>query len=175
MQKLEVRFEWGDGQRVVGTLAAQGRRIYFEYDAAFLASALTLSPFKLPPRPGLFEHTERDFAAVFGVFNDSLPDGWGLLLMDREFRKRGLDPGTLTPLDRLAYIGTRGMGALTYHPPATAGDDDRELGIVKNFSYLMGRDGCVAPHPRLRPGGLGRTRRTAHDGRRRRGRTSLRA
>jgi serine/threonine-protein kinase HipA len=66
---------------------------------------------------------------VFGAFNDSLPDGWGLLLMDREFRKRGLDPGTLSPLDRLAYIGTRGMGALTYHPPTAAEEDDQRLAI----------------------------------------------
>jgi serine/threonine-protein kinase HipA len=129
MRRVEVRLDWGDGQRVVGTLAEQERRIYFEYDAGFLRSPLPLSPFKLPPRPGLFEHTERDFAAVFGVFNDSLPDGWGLLLMDREFRRQGLDPRALTPLDRLAYIGTRGMGALTYHPPAAAGEEDQGLGI----------------------------------------------
>jgi serine/threonine-protein kinase HipA len=129
MRRVEVRLDWGDGQHVVGTLAEQERRIYFEYDAGFLRSPLPLSPFKLPPRPGLFEHTERDFAAVFGVFSDSLPDGWGLLLMDREFRKQGLDPRALTPLDRLAYIGTRGMGALTYHPPAAAGEEDQGLGI----------------------------------------------
>ncbi|HEX8359752.1 MAG TPA: type II toxin-antitoxin system HipA family toxin [Longimicrobium sp.] len=129
MRKVEARLDWGDEQRVVGTLAEHERRIYFEYDAGFLRSGLPVSPIKLPPRPGLFEHTERDFAAVFGVFNDSLPDGWGLLLMDREFRKRGLDPRALTPLDRLAYIGTRGMGALTYHPPAEGAEEDEGLGI----------------------------------------------
>lgn len=129
MRRLEVRLDRGDGQRVVGTLAEHERRIYFEYDAGFLDSALPISPFKLPLREGLFEHTERDFATVFGVFNDSLPDGWGLLLMDREFRKRGLDPATLTPLDRLAYIGTRGMGALTYHPPTAVKEEERGLAI----------------------------------------------
>lgn len=118
MRKLEVRLDWGDERVVVGTLAEQDRRIYFEYDAAFVRAPLSISPFKLPVRPGVFEHTERDFAEIFGVFNDSVPDGWGLLLMDREFRKRGRDPVTVSPLDRLAYIGTRGTGALTYHPPA---------------------------------------------------------
>ncbi|HEY0171572.1 MAG TPA: type II toxin-antitoxin system HipA family toxin, partial [Pyrinomonadaceae bacterium] len=101
---------------------------YFEYDSAFIAKSLPISPFKLPVRPGVFEHREREFGDVFGVFNDSLPDGWGLLLMDREFRKRGHDPAGLSVMDRLAYIGTRGMGALTYHPPA-ATDDEGELPI----------------------------------------------
>jgi serine/threonine-protein kinase HipA len=124
MRRLEARLDWGDEQVVVGTLAEHGRRIYFEYDAGFLDAALPISPFKLPVRAGLFEHVDRDFAEVFGVFNDSLPDGWGLLLMDREFRQRGIDPATVSVLDRLAYIGTRGMGALTYHPPAAAADDE---------------------------------------------------
>jgi len=124
MRRLEVRLHWGDEHVVVGTLAEQDRRLYFEYDGDFVATPLPISPFKLPVRPGLFEHGERDFAPVFGVFSDSLPDEWGLLLMDREFRKRELATATLSVLDRLAYIGTRGMGALTYHPPATAGEDE---------------------------------------------------
>jgi serine/threonine-protein kinase HipA len=123
MRKLEVRLDWGDEQVLVGTLAEQKGRIYFEYDAAFLESGLPISPFKLPLRAGLFEHVDREFAEVFGAFNDSLPDGWGLLLMDREFRKQGLRPASVSVLDRLAYIGTRGMGALTYHPPTPAAEE----------------------------------------------------
>jgi serine/threonine-protein kinase HipA len=126
MRRLEVRLDWGDEQIPVGTLAEQEHRVYFEYAPGFLAKPLPISPFKLPPRRELFEHAEREFAQLFGVFNDSLPDGWGLLLMDREFRKQGVrNP---SPLDRLAYIGTRGMGALTYHPAAT-GDEDERLRI----------------------------------------------
>ncbi|MBD0319814.1 MAG: type II toxin-antitoxin system HipA family toxin [Gemmatimonadetes bacterium] len=128
MRKLEVRLDWGDEELVVGTLAEQERRVYFEYDAGFLRSPLPISPFKLPPNPGLSEHADRAFAGVFGAFADSLPDGWGLLLMDRQFRSQGLDPRTLTALDRLAYIGTRGMGALTYHPPAGT-EEEQELRI----------------------------------------------
>jgi len=124
MRKLEVRLDWGDQQVVVGTLAEHERRIYFEYAAAFLDAPLPISPFKLPVRPGLFEHAERDFAEVFGVFHDSLPDGWGLVLMDREFKKRGWDTARVSVLDRLAYIGTRGMGALTYHPPTAVSEEE---------------------------------------------------
>ncbi len=124
MRKLEVRLDWGDERVVVGTLAERDRRIYFEYAQDFIRNPLPISPFKLPVRPGLFEHTELEFSKVFGAFNDSLPDGWGLLLMDRVFRKQGLDPARVSVLDRLAYIGRRGMGALTYHPPAADGGDE---------------------------------------------------
>lgn len=120
MRRLEVRLDWGDEARVVGTLAERDRRIFFEYASDFIADPLPISPFKLPVRPDLFQHEDPEFSAVFGVFNDSLPDGWGLLLMDRTFRKQGLDPAYTSVLDRLAYIGERGMGALTYHPPEPA-------------------------------------------------------
>lgn len=106
-----------DDLLTVGTLAEQGRRIYFEYDAAFLDRGLELSPFKLPTSPGLIEHADLAFGPLPGVFDDSLPDGWGLLLMERHFRRRGVDPAALSPLERLAFLGTRTMGALTYHPP----------------------------------------------------------
>lgn len=123
MRKLQVRLDWGDEQVEVGTLAERDRRLYFEYAPGFIDAPLPISPFKLPVKPGLFEHEEREFSEVFGVFNDSLPDGWGLLLMDRVFRKQGLNPARTSVLDRLAYIGERGMGALTYHP-ATANAED---------------------------------------------------
>jgi len=124
MRKLEVRLTQGPGQeRVVGRLAEVGsrpaaRRMVFEYDPDFLRRTLWLSPFKLPPQPGLIEHHDRDFGPVFGLFDDSLPDGWGLLLMDRFFRQRGSALAEVPVLDRLAYLGTRTMGALTYHPPS---------------------------------------------------------
>lgn len=118
MKKLTVQLRKSpDDTLTVGQLADADRRIYFEYDTDFLRRGLHLSPFKWPLRPGLFEHVERNFGPLPGLFDDSLPDGWGLLLMDRLFRKRGLELPSISPLDRLAYIGTRGMGALTYHPP----------------------------------------------------------
>lgn len=128
MKKLEVRLRREPGQeRVVGHLAEIGPRpaggaargqLVFEYDATFLRDPLWLSPFKLPPQSGLIEHRDRAFGPLLGLFDDSLPDGWGLLLMDRFFRQRGAALAEVSVLDRLAYLGTRTMGALTYHPPA---------------------------------------------------------
>ena len=51
-----------------------------------------------------------------GFLADSLPDSWGRLLLDRQLRKRGVDPATLSGLDRLAVVGRRGPGALDYGP-----------------------------------------------------------
>ena len=130
MRKLTVRLTRSPGEELtVGQLAEDGRRIYFAYAAAFLETAIELSPFKLPARPGLTEHLDRSFGPLPGLFDDSLPDGWGLLLMDRHFRRQGLDPAALSPLDRLAYLGTRTMGALTYHPPLAAERDEQLLDL----------------------------------------------
>ena len=128
MKKLEVRLNRGPGdQRVVGQLAEDDRQIYFEYDPAFLAEPLWLSPFKLPPNPGLHRHCDRAFGPIFGLFDDSLPDGWGLLLMDRFLRQQGSILAEVSPLDRLAFLGTRTMGALTYHPPTDPAERDPRL------------------------------------------------
>ncbi len=128
MKKLDVRLSRGPGDgRLVGTLADDRGRVYFQYDADFLATGLNLSPFRLPLEPGLFEHADRDFGPLPGLFDDSLPDGWGLLLMDRHFRSRGLNLAEISPLDRLSWLGTRTMGALTYHPPADREDIDSSV------------------------------------------------
>jgi serine/threonine-protein kinase HipA len=125
MKKLEVRFtrQPGEEQRV-GQLAEDRRRLYFEYDAEFLATGLNLSPFRIPFEAGLFEHTDRGFGPLPGLFDDSLPDGWGLLLMDRDLQTRRWDPAGVSVLDRLAWVGTHTMGALTYHPPVERAGGD---------------------------------------------------
>jgi serine/threonine-protein kinase HipA len=128
MKKLEVCFTRSPGDsQPVGTLAEDRGRVYFEYAAEFLATGLNLSPFRLPFEPGLFEHRDREFGPLPGVFDDSLPDGWGLLLMDRHFRTLGRNLAEISPLDRLAWLGTRTMGALTYHPPAKRDDSDASV------------------------------------------------
>ena len=151
-------FPGGDPRgRLVGTLAEAERRLYFEYDAEFLEDPLWLSPFKLPPEPGLHEHRDLAFGPLFGLFDDSLPDGWGLLLMDRYFRRQGVALDAVSPLDRLAYLGMRTMGALSYTPPAEVADmDSRALGLqdMAREAYLVldGKGEDVLPQL-LRAGG----------------------
>lgn len=113
LRKLQVSF----AGREVGVLAeTPAREIYFEYDAEWQARGFALSPYHLPLAPGLHRERTGIFGGLFGVFDDSLPDGWGLLLMDRFFQSKGRRPEELSPMDRLAYIGHGGMGALDYRP-----------------------------------------------------------
>ena len=100
----------------VGRLALRDRRIWFQYDPSFIARQLQLSPFKLPLKSDIVTSESPLFDGLFGLFNDSLPDGWGRLLLDRSLRAIGIAPETLTVLDRLAQVGRHGMGALMYEP-----------------------------------------------------------
>jgi len=100
----------------VGQLAHVKEGVFFEYTDDFVDSKIEISPFRLPLRHGVYEDKERVFHGLPGVFYDSLPDGWGMLLMDRFFRQKGVDPFSLSHLQRLAYIGNRAMGALSYEP-----------------------------------------------------------
>lgn len=102
----------------VGRLALENRKVVFEYDASFIATGLELSPFKLPNKPGVTASDDFVFDGLFGVFNDSLPDGWGHLLLDRALIKHKINPGSLSVLDRLCFVGSQGMGALVYEPEA---------------------------------------------------------
>lgn len=115
--RLKAFFEPEEGRRqLVGTLLRQGRELLFEYDAGFLETGLELSPFKLPLRPGVFRGDPARFEGLMGLFDDSLPDGWGRLLIDRRTQKSGLSGAQLGPLDRLSKVGSRTMGALVYEP-----------------------------------------------------------
>ena len=101
----------------------QRRVAVFEPDPQAMARQLPLSPHGLPLVPGLKAGDPAEFGGLHGIFADSLPDGWGTLLVDREAEARGLRRSDLTPVDRLAITGTAGMGALTYRPEAEAGGD----------------------------------------------------
>ena len=81
---------------LMGRLILHDRKIIFEYDTDFLQSGLELSPFKLPLQSGLIECRDNLFEGLFGVFNDSLPDGWGRLLIDRKLMTLGINPASLT-------------------------------------------------------------------------------
>ena len=116
VELLNVFLDARSQRHKVGRLAFRDRRILFEYDVAFLSSGIDISPVKLPLRPGVFAADTTIFDGLFGVFNDSLPDGWGRLLLDRAVEKHGIRRGQLNPLDRLAYVGRNGMGALSYEP-----------------------------------------------------------
>jgi len=127
--QIQVSLDFGNGASPVGLLAIRGGKIYFQYDTDFLGKGLALSPFRLPLITGLHKFDSLLFEGLPGVFNDSLPDGWGRLLFDRLMRTKGVVPEVLSPLDRLAHIGASGMGAIVYEPSRYEDIDQSELDL----------------------------------------------
>lgn len=101
----------------VGTMALYKNYLAaFEYDKEWLADGFAISPFSLPLKKQVFIPKLEPFNGLFGVFADSLPDGWGRLLVDRLLLKNKLDPHNISALSRLSIVGRSGMGALEYEP-----------------------------------------------------------
>lgn len=114
--EIKVGLNFGEETIPVGRLATREQTIYFEYNASFIERKIDISPFNLPLQSGVSTFDRHLFEGLPGIFNDSLPDGWGRLLFDRFVRSQGIVPNDLTPLDRLAHVGYFGMGALVYEP-----------------------------------------------------------
>lgn len=114
--EIKVGLDFGSSVQNVGRLAIRNGIIYFEYQDDFVQNGIEISPYRLPLRKGVTELPLKPFEGLAGVFNDSLPDGWGRLLFDRNARAQGSSPADLSALDRLANVGLYGMGALVYEP-----------------------------------------------------------
>lgn len=111
--------------RTVGGLgmAPDNRVCVFQYDRDWLADGFSISPLDLPLKPGLFFAKAEPFWGNFGIFEDSLPDGYGRYLLNRLLKKQGVNEYELTPLQRLSIVGTSGMGALCYIPEMYVGEE----------------------------------------------------
>lgn len=121
--KLIVKRRLANGSTIsVGELAENNTGIYFQYDEHYLAKYSNIAPFTLDESTRLQLAPSTPHKKLHGVFADSLPDGWGLYLMDRIFRQKGYDPKTVSQLERLAFIGDNCLGAL-YYQPSTNFDD----------------------------------------------------
>ena len=109
------------GGQDVGTLqmTPERDRCVFEYDKDWIAVGFSISPWELPLRTGLLYSKENSFRGGFAAFEDSMPDGYGLYLLDRMLRREGSSLSGLSPLQRLSLVGSSGMGALCYKPEAS--------------------------------------------------------
>ena len=113
IKQIEVIYK----SRLVGRLALTKEHLCaFEYSTEWISSGFSISPFELPLRSGVFIAKPHPFDGGFGVFDDCLPDGWGLLILDRYLQQQGVNTRTLTLLDRLALVGSTGRGALEFRP-----------------------------------------------------------
>ena len=97
--------------------------VRFSYDAAFRETAIEPAPLMMPVGQRTFEFPElpyRSFHGLPGLLSDSVPDKFGNAVINVWLKSQGRMPDSLTPVERLCYTGTRGMGALEYRPALLA-------------------------------------------------------
>ncbi len=123
---------WGRRIGAVSWHAGRGVGV-FQYDPAFLAAGIEVSPLAMPVREGTYDFPAigRSFMGLPGLVADSLPDRFGNLLIDAWLAQNERSPESFNPVDRLCYVGTRGMGALEYQPAARRGDRREEVEIAR--------------------------------------------
>lgn len=119
----------GELPQPVGRLAMDAGLAQLEWAPEVIARGLTVAPLLYPPEPGLISARGRIFEGLHGFLADSLPDGWGYILMRRALRKANLRLEALSPLERLALVGEQGRGALVYHPATTPAPDVESLDL----------------------------------------------
>lgn len=164
---LRVSFRFGISDVLpVGVLSERGYDTAFEFDRSFLGMGLAPSPFRLPVRSGVNVYDRQGGMETFGIFEDSLPDGWGRRLLDVAFRKRhGRTP---TVLERLSCVGTSGMGALVYEPAAEVPPPPESLDLGELASSALafdeGKAEDVLPEVRRAGGSSGGARPKAYLG-----------
>ncbi len=107
-----------DAKAGVAYWDAARRLAAFEYTPKFVRSGVELAPLMMPLRPGphQFANLHESFGGLPGLLADSLPDTYGNALIDDWLRQQGRAPADFSPVERLCYIGNRGMGALEFRP-----------------------------------------------------------
>ena len=91
----------------------------FEYAEEFRRSGLEVAPLTMPLGPAIYSFPELDrvaFRGLPGMLADSLPDRWGTRLVNAWLDRQGRPRESFNPVERLCYVGSRGMGALEYAP-----------------------------------------------------------
>lgn len=153
-RRLQVALDFGEGEEIpVARLGWDGqhRHAVAEWDAPFAAVPLPVSPLLVKTHTSLLRPRGRAFGDLPGLFGDSLPDGWGRLLIDRELAARGQRDSDLTDLDRLAMVGRDGMGALTYRPEEVPdAEDDLSLDWFDRLVPEVGSGATAEDLERLR-------------------------
>ncbi|SDH73745.1 type II toxin-antitoxin system HipA family toxin [Propionivibrio dicarboxylicus] len=130
MKKLSVIYAGWNEHFLLGTLADDGSQLLFEYSSEALVRGLELSPIHVKLRSQAYAGFPDFLLRLPGFIADALPDGWGLLLQDRAFRARGLNPADLSPLDRLAFVGKHAMGALEFEPDGSDALETRDVELL---------------------------------------------
>lgn len=149
---------WG---REVGRLCIDPRRHlpYFEYNREWIGTGLDISPLdasiKLPQnlRP-IFGASEKIYQKLPPFLADSLPDAWGNALFEQWRLQQKIKPSEITPLDKLAFIGKRAMGALEFIPETSNFDPKEDISLkalidLAEQIYTQRENVSIAPEQSL--------------------------
>lgn len=124
--KLIVKYN----EKIVGYLVdLSDGRIAFQYDEEWQKTGFSISPLSLKLTNEVYINKKDYFKGLYGVFNDSLPDGWGELLTRRMLATQGLNPDNVSPLVRLSILNKSSLGALTYEPAQIEGEANVNLDL----------------------------------------------
>lgn len=163
-----LSFEEDQAPLSVGRLAMAGGLAQLEWSPELIAAPMPVSALLYPPEPGLHPARGRDFDGLHGFLADSLPEGWGYLVMRRRLSKLGVAIETLSALDRLALVGDHGRGALTYRPatapPSEVDSLDLDALAAESTAILAGHEGELADTLATLAGGSGGARPKVHVG-----------
>ena len=138
----EVRL-WG--RRIGAVSLDEGAEIAaFEYAPEFAASRIEVAPLAMPLAPRIYAFPQLPkpaFQGLPGLLADSLPDRFGHALIDAWLASQGRRPESFNAIERLCFVGARGMGALEYAPAVRAGLDRsaklRVEGLVRLASEVL--------------------------------------
>lgn len=131
MTALEVRYETAEAQLSIGRVGAAGGELLLEFSQDYLDSDLDLSPIRLPvaTTPRLLRWPLRaDFGPLPGLLDDTMPDAWGMRVIDRQMAVVGSGQPSL--LQRLAWLGDTTMGAISYRPGSRDLGDPIEVDLA---------------------------------------------
>lgn len=109
---------WGS---TIGAVSWDDEREFaaFEYTPDFQRSGIELAPLMMPLGANIYSFPQlarQSFYGLPGMLADALPDKFGNLLIDEWLVRSGRDVASFTPVERLCYVGSRGMGALEFEP-----------------------------------------------------------
>lgn len=126
IKRLIVKYN----HRVVGYLEElPNKKIGFQYDKEWINDGFSISPFYLPLTDQVFISKSEYFEGLFGVFYDSLPDGWGTLLFRRMLQKKGINYDKVSILSKLSLLSSNGLGGLTYVPTQSDRDNNNHYDL----------------------------------------------
>lgn len=144
-----VNYSGNDSERLtIANITVDSGQLILDYTNEYLQSGIDLAPLRLPARHGVITHSlASPFGPLPGLLDDAMPDAWGHRIMDRTFAAIGISHPTV--LQRLAWLGTSTMGALSFHPESQTNQSPDAFDLGETYretqEIIVGTPGELLP------------------------------